>query len=135
VQGAILGLTPSSTRAHVIRAALESIAYQVRDVLALMAQDSGVPLETLRADGGAVSNRFLMQFSADMTGLPLRASTLPELSALGAVFSGLLGMGVAASLDDLAALPAAFEEFTPAMSADQAARHYAGWEAAVRRVL
>jgi glycerol kinase len=135
VQAAIVGLTPSSTKAHVVRAALESIAYQVRDVLSLMARDAGVPLQFVQADGGAVQNRFLMQFTADMIRLQVRASTLPELSALGAVFSGLLGMGVMTSLDQLAALPADFQDYQPTMPAEQADHCYSGWKAAVQRVL
>jgi len=135
VQGAIVGLTPSSTRAHVVRAALESIAYQVRDVLTLMAQDAGIPLQMVQGDGGVVANRFLMQFTADMIGLRLRASALPELSALGAVFSGLLGLGIYTSLDELAALPARFDDYHPALDAATVERFYAGWQRAVQRVL
>lgn len=135
VQGAVVGLTPSSTRAHVVRAALESIAYQVRDVLTLMAQDSGVPLQMIQGDGGAVSNRFLMQFVADMTRLHVRASTLPELSALGAVFAGLLGTGIYGDLADLESLPADFDDYQPQMDEAQVERNYAGWKVAVQRVL
>jgi glycerol kinase len=135
VQGAVVGLTPGSTRAHVVRAALESIAYQVRDVLGLMARDAGVPLAQVQADGGAVSNTFLMQFVADMVGLRVRAAALPELSALGAVFSGLLGTGEADSLAVLEALPSAFDDYAPEMDRATADAHYAGWQTAVQRVL
>jgi len=135
VQAAVVGLTPSSTRSHVVRAALESIAYQVKDVLSLMATDAGVPLAMVQADGGAVSNRFLMQFTADMTGLQVRASTLPELSALGAVFSGMLGSGVYDSLAALVALPSKFDDYDPKMNDEQMQKNYAGWQAAVQRVL
>jgi len=135
VQGAIVGLTPSSTRAHVVRAALESIAYQIRDVLTLMAQDSGVTLQMIQADGGAVSNQFLMRFIADMTRLHIHASTLPELSALGAVFSGLLGMDVYTSLDQLETLSANFDTYQSQMPDEQVERYYSGWKIAVQRVL
>ncbi|MCA9912921.1 MAG: glycerol kinase, partial [Anaerolineae bacterium] len=135
VQAAIVGLTPSSTRAHVVRAALESISYQIKDVLDLMAADAGIPLQSVRADGGAVTNKFLMQFTADMTGLNVRASTLPELSALGAVFSGLLGTGQYNSLQALATLPADFDDYHPTMDEKQVERNYAGWKTAVQRVL
>ena len=94
VKGAIVGLTPAATRNHIARAALEAIAYQVRDVLGLMAHEAGIALEYIHGDGGAVSNRFLMQFVADITRYQVRASSLPELSALGAVLAGTLGMGV-----------------------------------------
>lgn len=135
VQAAVVGLTPASTRAHVVRAALESIAYQVRDVLDVMAADAAMPLKAIQADGGAIRNQFLMQFTADITGLPLRASGLPELSALGAVFSAWLGMGVYSTLDDLIALPARFDDYVPHLPADDVARYYGGWQAAVQRVL
>ncbi len=135
VQGAIIGLTPASSKSHVVRAALESIAYQIKDVLELMAQDASMPLAMLHADGGAVRNTFLVQFIADMIRIRVRASRLPELSALGAMFSGALGMGVYASLADLEKLPLAFVDYEPQMDAARADRYYAGWQAAVQRVL
>ncbi|MBZ0302220.1 MAG: hypothetical protein K8J31_20895, partial [Anaerolineae bacterium] len=135
VQGAIVGLTPSSTKNHVVRAALESIAYQIKDVLDEMARNTGMPLALVHADGGAVRNSFLVQFIADMIRIPVRASSLPELSALGAVFSGTLGMGLYASLESLEALPLTFTDYEPQMEAAQAERCYAGWQTAVQRVL
>ncbi len=134
-RGAIVGLTPAATRAHVTRAALEAIAYRVRDVLGLMAQDAGVTLEHVHGDGGAVSNRFLMQFVADMTRYTVRASSLPELSALGAVLAGALGMGVYADLHALDQLPHAFVDYVPSMDLESAEQYYAGWRAAVQQVL
>ncbi len=134
-RAAIVGLTPGATRSHVVRAALESIAYQIRDVLGLMASEAGVPLAYVHADGGAVSNRFLMQFTADLTQYTLRASALPELSALGAVFSGGLGMGVYAGLDALERLPLESVDYTPQISGQQADALYTGWQAAVQQVL
>jgi glycerol kinase len=135
VQGAIIGLTPASTKGHVVRAALESIAYQIKDVLDVMAQGAGLPLALIHADGGAVRNTFLVQFIADMTRITLRASSLPELSALGAMFSAALGMGLYASLEDLTQIPLAFTDYTPQMDAAQAEQYYAGWKVAVQRVL
>lgn len=134
-KGAIIGLTPAATRNHVARAALEAIAYRVRDVLGLMAQDAGVALDYVHGDGGAVRNRFLMQFVADITRYRVRASTLPELSALGAVLSGLLGTGKADSLAAFEALPHAFDDYAPVMDAQDAQRYYAGWQSAVRQVV
>jgi glycerol kinase len=134
-RGAILGLTPAATRNHIARAALEAIAYRVRDVLSLMAQDAGMTLDYVHGDGGAVSNRFLMQFVADITRYRVRASTLPELSALGAVLSGLLGTGQVESLSACEALPYAFEDYAPVMDVQQADDYYAGWQAAVRQVV
>jgi glycerol kinase len=135
VKGAIVGLTPAATRQHIVRAALEAIAYQVRDVLGLMAHEAGIALEFVHGDGGAVSNHFLMQFVADVTRYKVRASSLPELSALGAALAGALGMGVADSLEGIERLPHTFIDYSPAMDARQAEDYYAGWQAAVRQVL
>lgn len=135
VQGAIVGLTPSSSKNHVVRAALESIAYQIKDVLDLMAQDAAMPLVLVHADGGAVRNSFLVQFIADITRITVRASSLPELSALGAVFAGALGMGLYPSLEALAQLPLDFVDYTPQIDPAEAERYYAGWQTAVQRVL
>ena len=135
VQGAIVGLTPSSTKHHIVRAALESIGYQIKDVLDVMAADSGVPLALIHADGGAVRNTFLVQFIADLSRLTVRAAAMPELSALGAVFSGLLGTGICKSLADLETLPLSFTDYKPAMSVVQAQQYYDGWKSAVKRVL
>lgn len=134
-KAAILGLTPHSTKAHIVRAGLESIAYRIRDVLALMAQDAGVEMQYIHADGGAVSNRFLMQFVADMLGITVRASSLPELSALGAVFSGMLGMGVVQTIVDLQQLPMGSIDFKPKMDSELVDEYYLGWQAAVQQVL
>jgi glycerol kinase len=134
-KAAILGLTPHSRKAHIVRAALESIAYRIRDVLSLMAHDAGVDMQYIHADGGAVRNRFLMQFVADMLGITVRASNLPELSALGAVFSGMLGMGVAQTIADLGQLPMESVDFTPKMERTLADKYYLGWQAAVQQVL
>ncbi len=134
-KGAIVGLTPAATRNHVVRAALESIAYQVKDVLDLMCAEAGLELQQIRADGGMVSNRFLMQLSADMTGYVIRASVLPELSALGAVLSGALGMGVYAALDELEALAQDFVDYRSQLDSQTAQANYEGWQAAVKQVL
>ena len=134
-KAAIVGLTPAATRNHVVRAALESIAYQVKDVLDLMRAESGVALENIHADGGMVSNGFLMQFVADMTQIIVRASDMPESSALGAAMAGLLGAGVYATLDALEALPHRHHDYTPQLNADHAQQNYTGWQAAVKQVL
>ncbi len=134
-KAAIVGLTPSATRNHVVRAALESIAYQVKDVLDLMRAESGVALENIHADGGMVSNRFLMQFVADMTQIIVRASDMPESSALGATLAGLLGAGVYPTLEALGTLPHHHHDFTPQLGPERAQQAYAGWQAAVQQVL
>jgi glycerol kinase len=93
-RAAIIGMTPSTTRAHVVRAGLESIGYIVTDVLKAMSEDADIKLNMVYADGGAVHNAFLMQFVSDLNQLSVCAAQTPELSALGAVFSGCLGMKI-----------------------------------------
>ena len=134
-RAAIVGMTSHANRAHVIRAALESIAYQLRDVLDAMRNRAGVQLRTIHADGGATRNRFLMQFIADMTGLEVNAAKLPECSPLGAAMAGALGMGVVESLDELARLPREMVTYRPAMPVEKVARLYGGWKNAVKQVL
>lgn len=135
VRAAILGLTPSTTRDHVVRAALESIAYIVNDVLVLMSQEAEINLHQIRADGGATKNRFLMQFVSDITRLNVLVSELPELSALGSVFAGLLGLDVFSSVKELEALPLAAIEYTPSMDSQEAQKLISGWSHAVNQVL
>lgn len=134
-RASISGLSPSSTRAHVVRAGLESIAYIVTDALRSMEADAGVPLQRIHADGGAVRNAFLMQFAADMIGREIRASRLPELSALGAVFSGGLALNAYGSLADLEAIPMGFTEYRPQMPVEEVQRFQEGWKRAVRQIL
>jgi glycerol kinase len=134
-RAAILGMTPSTTRAHVVRAALESIGYIVTDVLKAMGQDAGVRLSVVNADGGAVRNAFLMQFVADMNQLTVRAAQTPELSALGAVFSGALGLQIYSSLEELQEIPFGFAEYTAALEPVQANDLFSGWKIAVQQVL
>jgi len=117
------------------RQALESIGYIVTDVLKAMGEEAGVKLSTIHADGGAVANAFLMQFVADMNQLKVRAAQTPELSALGAVFNGCLGLKVYTSLDDFKNLPSGFTEYRASMSPDRAGELFAGWQAAVQQVL
>ncbi len=131
----ILGLTPGASRAHVVRAGLESIAYIVNDALQLMGREAGLNLAMIYADGGAVRNRFLMQFVADITQLTVRASNLPELSALGAALFGALGMGLYGSLEDLQVLPSSYVAYTPLMDPSRTGELCAGWRQAVEQIL
>ena len=133
-RAAIVGLTPHSTKRHVARAALESIAYQVADCLELMARTSSVTLARMHADGGMVANSFLMQFVSDMTRLQVRASSEPEVSALGAAFAGGLGVGLYESLAEVAALPRQATEYAPQMEAELVEENHQGWQRAVARV-
>lgn len=134
-RAAILGMSPSTTRAHVVRAALESIAYVVSDALKAMGQDASIRLGAVFADGGAVRNHFLMQFVADLNQLTVCASQTPELSAVGAVFSGALGLKLYHSLDELKQLPFGIDEFTAKMEPQAADRLFAVWQSAVQQVL
>ncbi|HEY3310020.1 MAG TPA: glycerol kinase GlpK [Anaerolineales bacterium] len=134
-RAAILGMTPSTTRAHVVRAALESIGYIVTDVLRAMGADAGVNLSMVHADGGAVRNAFLMQFVADMNRLTVHAAQVPELSALGAVFSGALGLKIYASLPELQEIPAGFVEYNASLDPTTVNHLFTGWQTAVQQVL
>ena len=98
-------MTSHTNRNHIIRAALESIAYQIRDVLDMMKQQGNINLRAINADGGATRNRFLMQFIADMTGLEVSVAQMPDCSPLGAALAGMLGVGIHPSLGAIASLP------------------------------
>jgi glycerol kinase len=134
-RAAIVGLTTFSEKAHIVRAAQEAIAYQIRDVLDMMRADSKIQLQNLHADGGPTRNRFLMQFTADLTGSQLVVSEVAESSAWGAAMNGLLGLGVYHSLKELTAIPRATKTFGPQMKAAEVKLLQSGWLAAVRRVL
>lgn len=135
VKAAILGMTPSTTKAHIVRAALESIAFIVTDVIKAMSNDAGIELKTVHGDGGAVSNSFLMQSVADLNQNTMLASKLPELSALGAVFSGLLGMKTYQSPVELEALPSEYTKFTPLIEACESNYLLSNWHSAVQQIL
>jgi glycerol kinase len=134
-RAAVIGMTAFTKKEHVVRAALESIAYQIRDVLDMMRADGGLKLRSLHADGGSTRNRFLMQFTADMTGVELQVTDVAESSAWGAAMKGMLGLGLCKSLADLAALPRGMKRFRPAMKSGSVEMNYAGWKRAVERVL
>jgi len=132
-RGAILGLTRGSGRAQIVRAALESVAYQTRDVCDAMGADSGIPLKTLRVDGGMVKNNFLMQFQADILGVPVQRPQVTETTALGAAYLAGLAVGFWDSTDEIAQQWAVERTFEPTMSVDQRESLYAGWKKAVER--
>ncbi|MCY3917026.1 MAG: glycerol kinase GlpK [Chloroflexi bacterium] len=132
-RGAIVGLTRGSGRAQIVRATLESIAYQTRDVVAAMTADSGLALETLRVDGGAVVNNFLMQFQADILGVPVQRPAVTETTALGAAYLAGLATGFWTSQEEIAGQWQLERCFEPAMSADQRESLYSGWLRAVER--
>jgi glycerol kinase len=134
-RGTIVGLTRGTNRAHLARAALESMAYQTKDVLDAMQQDSGVALKALKVDGGAAANDFLMQFQADVLGVPVRRPVVQETTALGAAYLAGLAVGIWQDRRDVLANWALDREFTPSMPKEEAARRHARWQDAVRRSL
>ena len=132
-RGTILGLTRGSTRAHIARAALESIAYQTRDVVEAMHSDSGIALQTLRVDGGVARNDFLMQFQADILGVPVQRPAITETTALGAAYLAGLAVGYWASPEALESQWRIDRTFEPSMSADQRESLYHDWKRAIER--
>jgi glycerol kinase len=134
-RGAIVGMTGFTTREHIVRAAQEAIAYQIRDVLDMMRADSKVNLRSLHADGGPTRNKFIMQFTSDITRVELKVSDVPESSAWGAALCGFLGMGMYKSLDELSKIPRTQRIFRPKMKVANVKQLHAGWCAAVKRVL
>ncbi|HEX5218659.1 MAG TPA: FGGY-family carbohydrate kinase, partial [Verrucomicrobiae bacterium] len=134
-RAAIVGMTAHTRKEHIVRAAQEAIAYQIRDVLDMMRTDARVRLQSLHADGGPTRNKFLMQFTADLTRTEIKAAEVAESSAWGAAMNGLLGLGIYKSLEQLSALPRAQQVFRPKMKPIDAKKFHAGWQQAVRRVL
>jgi len=131
-RGLLIGIERGTTRAHVVRATLESIAYQTRDLLEAM-RAAGQPIEVLRVDGGGTANGFLMQFQADVAGIPVEVAATQETTALGAAFLAGLATGVWKSPDDLRRRRAVAARYEPRMSADERESLYAGWQRAVDR--
>ncbi|MGQ3051888.1 MAG: glycerol kinase GlpK [Roseateles sp.] len=136
-RGALLGLTRGTTQAHIARAALESIAFQSAAVLAAMNADvgEGEHLTELRVDGGASANDLLMQFQADLLGIPVLRPRVIETTALGAALLAGLGAGVYASTDEIGAIWQLDRAFEPRMSRDEAGARLAQWDHAMRQVL
>ena len=134
-RAAIAGMTAFTTKAHLARAAEESIGYQIRDVLEMMRAEARIKVQMLHADGGPTRDRFLMQFTADITGVDLSVSDVAESSAWGAVMNGLLGLGVYLSPKEFAKLPRHETIFRPKMKAAEARKLHDGWVTAVNRVL
>nr|WP_317401860.1 glycerol kinase GlpK [uncultured Gemmiger sp.] len=132
-RGALVGLTRGAGRNHIIRAALESIAYQTGDVLHAMERDAGMPLRELRVDGGASANNFLMQFQSDIIGRTLRRPMIRETTALGAAYLAGLATGVWRDLDDIRSQWTLDRLYEPQMSEADRTRLYAGWHKAVDR--
>lgn len=130
-RGAIFGLTRGTTKEHFIRATLESLAYQTKDVLDAMEEAAGTPIEVLRVDGGAVSNAFLMQFQSDMLQLQVELAKLNESTALGAAYLAGLATNFWPNQEALTALRLNGQSYQPKMTIEQSAKLYAGWQRAV----
>ena len=133
-RGAVLGLTRGSGKAQLVRATLESIAYQTRDVVEAMRADSGLALETLRVDGGAAANDFLLQFQADMLGVPVQRPVITETTALGVAYLAGLAVGFWRDEEEIAGQWRVERVFEPGMSADERETGHAAWLRAVARV-
>jgi len=132
-RGTIVGLSRGSTAAHIARAAVEGIAYQVADILLAMTADSGVKLAELRVDGGAAKNDLLMQFQADILGIPVVRPKETETTALGSAYLAALAVGYFKSLEELASHWAIDRTFQPKMSADQREKLQSEWNKALSR--
>ena len=131
-RGMIIGLTRGTTKAHIVRATLDSLAYQTRDVLGAMEADSGNRLAALKVDGGAVANNLLMQFQADLLGVPVDRPQITETTALGAAYLAGLATGVWASKEELKKSWQLDTRFTPALDKKDADKLYKGWRKAVK---
>jgi glycerol kinase len=132
-RGTITGITRGTTGAHLARAALESIAFQVADVLDVMRQDSGIAMEELRVDGGAAANNLMLQFQADLLGVPVVRPRVTETTALGAAYLAGLAVGYWKSRDDVQAKWAVERRFEPKLGSDEVAHRRARWTEALRR--
>lgn len=132
-RGTIVGLTRGTTRAHIARAALEGIAFQVAEVLDAMIEDSGVAIEELRVDGGAAANDLLMQFQADIIGVPVVRPKVIETTALGAAYLAGLSSGFWSNLDEISQVWQTDRVFKPSMPADEVAKRRERWTAALDR--
>jgi glycerol kinase len=132
-RGAIVGMTRYVNRGHIARAALEATAFQTREVLDAMNADSGVPLTALKVDGGMVYNELLMQFQADILGVPVIRPQVAETTALGAAYAAGLAVGFWKNVEDLRSNWAKDKEWEPKMDDETRANQYKGWKKAVTK--
>jgi glycerol kinase len=135
VKGAVFGLTRGTTKEHFIRATLEALAYQTKDVLAAMESDSGISVNALRVDGGAAANDFLMQFQSDILNIPVERPTVNETTALGAAYLAGLAVGYWNSADELMDHENTERVFHPVMAEEERSELYAGWQRAVKAAM
>ncbi|PLT29772.1 glycerol kinase GlpK [Peribacillus deserti] len=135
VRGAVFGLTRGTSKEHFVRATLESLAYQTKDVLSAMEADSGIELKTLRVDGGAVMNNFLMHFQSDILNVPVERPVVNETTALGAAYLAGLATGYWESQEDIAGQWAIDRSFEPKMADEDRDQMYSGWQKAVKAAM
>jgi glycerol kinase len=132
-RGVFAGLTRFANRGHIARAVLESTAYQTRDVLEAMEADSGVQLSELKVDGGMVGNELLMQFQADILGVPVVVPEVTETTVVGAAYAAGLATGYWTDPDDLRSHWVEQRRFEPTMNPETRSRYYASWKKAVEK--
>ncbi|MGE7761548.1 glycerol kinase GlpK [Peribacillus sp. NPDC097895] len=135
VRGAVFGLTRGTSKEHFIRATLESLAYQTKDVLDSMEADSGIELQTLRVDGGAVKNDFLMQFQSDLLRVPVERPTINETTALGAAYLAGLAVGYWKDQEEISRQWAVDKTFNTSMEEHDSEKLYEGWKKAVHAAM
>ncbi|WP_078409396.1 glycerol kinase GlpK [Priestia abyssalis] len=135
VRGAVFGLTRGTTKEHFVRATLESLAFQTKDVLTAMEADSGISLKTLRVDGGAVKNNFLMQFQSDMLGVPVERPVVNETTALGAAYLAGLAVGYWNGKEEIASQWNIDSSFKPSMQPETSEKLYSGWKKAIHATM
>ena len=131
-RGAVFGLTRGTQKEHLIRATLESLAYQTRDVLSAMEADAAIQLKKLRVDGGATANNFLMQFQSDLLGVPVERPVVLETTALGAAYLAGLAVGFWKGLEEIATHWNKDISFVPKIKQEKAELLYSGWLEAIR---
>jgi glycerol kinase len=132
-RGTIVGLTGGTNRAHIVRATLEAIAYQVKDVFEVVRSSYASEIPVVRTDGGGSANQFLMQFQSDMLGIPVEVPEVTETTALGAAYLAGLAVGFWDSQPELSAQWRLGARYEPQMSRDEADKLYAGWQRAMER--
>lgn len=135
VRGSVFGLTRGTTKAHFVRAVLESLAYQTKDVLSVMEEESGLKLRSLAVDGGAVANELIMQFQSDLLNVPVERPVVGESTALGAAFLAGLAVGFWKDTDEIASLRQVDRLFQPNMPEERREELYGGWKRAVQAAM
>lgn len=134
-KGTITGLTRGSNKNHIVRAALESIAYQTNDLILAMKNDGGIDITSLKADGGAANNKFLMQFQADISDIKINRPSCSEATALGAAFLAGLSVGFWKSKEEILKIPTEQTEFVPSIGEKSRANLLKGWKSAIKKTL